>query len=153
MPGVDPEEIVRGFLSADPSLHGLSFSQADDLVTEANYTNPAGNLHWVTLKQHVNGIPVFRGEVRASITPNNEIASMVSELATGVGPFSIGTPTMSPEDAIRLAADNIGVRLTVVPPLIERSVDGLKYKFDRGPFADDITVELVVFPLGPGKGS
>src|SRR2546428_443542 len=151
-PSEEAEAIVRNFLLATAPLYGLSQGEVGALQTTANYANPAGNLRWVTLEQRLKGIPVFRGELRAGVTPDGEIATMVSELVPGLDPTALGAPKLSPELAIQIAADNIGVRLGPVPSLIERSGDGLRHRFERGPFADDITVELVVFPLGPAKG-
>ncbi|MDE2180274.1 MAG: M36 family metallopeptidase [candidate division NC10 bacterium] len=150
-PGTEPELVVRSFLTAKAPLFGLSPSDVGNLVTTANYTNPAGNLRWVTLEQRLNGIPVFGGELRAAVTPDGQVATIASELAAGLDPALPSTPTTPPERAIQIAAQNIGVRLAAAPPLIERSSDGLKHRFTRGPFADDITVDLVIFPLGPTK--
>ncbi len=146
-PGTDPELAVRSFLAANAPLFGLSASDVGNLVTTANYTNPAGNLSWVTLEQRLNGIPVFRGELRAAVTPDGQVATMASELAAGLDPALSGAPTMPPERAIQIAAQNISVRLDAAPSLIERSSDGLKHRFTRGPFADDITADLLIFPL------
>src|SRR3989441_3416939 len=151
-PKADAELIVRNFLLATASLYGLSQAEVRALETTANYANPAGNLKWVILEQRLNGIPVFRGELRAAVTPGGEIATMVSEIVPGLDPTTLGAPGLSPELAIQLAADNIGVRLGRTPALIERSGDGLRHRFERGPFANDITVDLIVFPLGPAKG-
>ena len=151
-PSEEAEAIVRNFLLATAPLYGLSQGEVGALQTTANYANPAGNLRWVTLEQRLKGIPVFRSELRAAVTADGEIVSMVSELVPGLDPTALGAPKLSPELAIQIAADNIGVRLGPVPPLIERSGDGLRHRFERGPFANDITVELIVFPLGPAKG-
>src|SRR5256712_6796818 len=151
-PKADAELIVRNFLLATAPLYGFSQAEVGALETTANYANPAGNLRWVILEQRLNGIPVFRGELRAAVTQDGEIATMVSEIVPGLDPTTLGSPGLSPELAIQLAADNIGVRLGRTPALIERSGDGLRHRFERGPFANDITVELVVFPLGPAKG-
>jgi subtilisin-like proprotein convertase family protein len=151
-PNDEAEEIVRGFLLATAPLYGLSQGEVGALATAATYANPAGNLRWVTLEQRLGGIPVFRGELRAAVTPDGEIAAMVSEIVPGLDPTTLGGPTLAPEQAIQIAADNIGVRLGPLPARIERSGDGLRHRFARGPFADDITVELIVFPLGPAKG-
>jgi hypothetical protein len=150
-PGADPEQIVRSFLGANAGLFGLAASHVGDLVTTANYTNPAGNLSWVVLEQKLNGIPVLGGELRAAITPAGEIASMVNELAPAPDPSLSTAPTMTPEQAIQIAAKNIGVPLGTTPSLIARSADGLTHTFDRGPFAQNITVDLIIFPLAPAK--
>ena len=151
-PKADADQVVRNFLLSAAPLYGLSQADVKTLRTTANYTNPEGNLKWVTLEQRLNGIPVFRGELRAAVSPDGEIATMVSELVPGLDPTTLGASKLSPEQAIQLAADHIGVRLGPVPALIGRSSDGLRHRFERGPFADDITVEPIVFPFGPAKG-
>src|SRR2546428_9572418 len=151
-PKADAELIVRNFLLATAPLYRLSQAEVLALETTANYANPAGNLRWVTLEQRLNGIPVFRGELRAALTPDGEIATMVSEIVPGLDPTTLGAPRLSPELAIQIAAGNIGVRLGQTPARIEGRVDGLRHRFQRGPFANDITVDLIVFPLGPAKG-
>src|SRR2546429_1075358 len=151
-PKADADQVVRNFLLSAAPLYGLSQADVKTLRTTANYTNPEGNLKWVTLEQRLNGIPVFRGELRAAVSPDGEIATMVSELVPGLDPTTLGASKVSPEQAIQLAADHVGVRLGPVPALIGRSSDGLRHRFERGPFADDITVEPIVFPFGPAKG-
>jgi len=150
-PSIPPEEVVRAFLAVTSVLYGFSPIQIDGLATTASYANPTGNLKWVSLEQRLNGIPVFRGELRAAVTPSGEIASIVNETVSGLDPGAIGGPTRSPADAIAIAAQNIGVTLKTAPTPLYRSDDGPHHRFERGPFADEITVELVVFPLGPGK--
>ena len=150
-PGTNPEQVVREFLAANAGLYGMAPRQMDDLVTTANYTNPAGNLSWVTLAQSVQGIPVFRGEIRATVTADGAVASLTGEVAVGLDPAGLGAPTMAPEQAIQRAAQHLGVDVAAVPALLERRSAGLQWKFARGPFTDDITVDLVVFPLAPGK--
>src|SRR2546429_6497363 len=151
-PSDDAERIVRDFLRAAARVDGLSPGEVVPLRTTGNYANPTGPLRWVTLEQRLNGIPVFRGELRAAVTADGEIAAIVSEVVPGLDPTTLGAPRLSPEQAIQLAADNIGERLGPVPARIERSADGFTHRFERGPFADDITVELMVFPLGLAKG-
>jgi subtilisin-like proprotein convertase family protein len=151
-PGADAERIVRDFLRAAAPLHGLSAGEIGVLETTANYLSPTGHVRWVTLAQRLNGIPVFRGELRAAVTADGEIASIVSELVPGLDPTTLGGPGLSPEQAIQIAADNIGVRFGPLPARIALSGDGLRQRFERGPFADDIDVDLIVFPLGPAKG-
>jgi subtilisin-like proprotein convertase family protein len=149
--GSDAATVVHNFLNAVAPLYGLSDNNLGELETVSNAQNPSGNLRWVFIKQRIKGIPVFRGEVRAAVTPRGEIASMVSELAVGIDPGRLGAPRMTPDQAIRIGAQNIGVQISAAPALLERSADGLKYKFDKGPLANDIAVDLVVFPLEAGR--
>jgi hypothetical protein len=78
-----PESIVRAFVSQNAALYGLTRNEANQLSTDAVYTNPAGNLSWVVLSQHIDGIPVFQGEMVAALCPNGEIVRTVGNLASG----------------------------------------------------------------------
>jgi hypothetical protein len=140
---------VRAFIGGNASLFGLAQPQVASLVTTAEYANPAGNLSWVTLEQRLNGLPVFRAELRAAVTPAGEVASIVSELAPGLDGAMLGKPAMTAEQAIVAAAKNIGVPLAVAPSLVHASPDGLRQTFQRGPFADDITATASSSPARP----
>ena len=58
-------DVLRDFLRQNNSLIGLSDAQVSQLKLTADYTNPDGNLSFVHFDQEINGIPVFRGEVKA----------------------------------------------------------------------------------------
>ena len=59
---------LRRFISENASLIGLNGDQAGQLKVSADYTNPDGNLSYAVLDQSVNGVPVFRGEIKAGFT-------------------------------------------------------------------------------------
>src|SRR5262249_14580280 len=77
----DHEVIARNFVRRNAALYGLTTAQATGLEKIVAYTNPAGNLSWVELRQEVNGIPVFQGELRAAFTNKGELVQTVSNLA------------------------------------------------------------------------
>jgi hypothetical protein len=58
-------EILRNFVKENNSLIGVSDAQADSLRVLADYTNPNGYLSFAHLEQRINGVPVFRSEVKA----------------------------------------------------------------------------------------
>ena len=146
------EQTVRNFLRSNTRLFGLTTQQIAQLEVDGDYMNPAGNLGWITLKQQLNGIPVFAGQLRASVTADGRLVRTVSTLAAGVREEALQTSaTISAEQAVAIAARAIGVNLE--PAALQRrstSPDGRKVIFTGTPFARDIQVEQVYFPLAVG---
>lgn len=153
------EKIVRDFLGANAAMYGLTSREVAQLKKIADYTNPAGNLSWVEMRQEINGRPVFQGEVRAALTQEGELVGTVSRLAPALS--SVEASTVNPSDlkvnrisaaqAVSKAAESIGI--TVDPGELvvkESSADGNIVVFEPGPFADYIRVDLQYFPLEPG---
>jgi len=146
------EQVARRFVEDHAALWGLSHAQAVALETDADYTNPAGNLSWVRLKQTLGGLPVFRGTITLAFTPRGEIARATGQLAAGL-PARAGTarPSLSAAEAVAVAAATLG-RTADPESLVVKSQadDGSWVVFESGPFGDDVKVELLFFPLGPG---
>jgi subtilisin-like proprotein convertase family protein len=161
-----PESIVRAFVSQNAALYGLTRNEANQLSTDAVYTNPAGNLSWVVLSQHIDGIPVFQGEMVAALRPNGEIVRTVGNLASGLeiegktaqrsfarksSVAQAVTTRISAAEAVARGAQSIGVTIDPASLIVkESSSDGTKVIFEPGPFAEAIKVELVYFPLKAG---
>ncbi len=145
------DALVRNFVSQNQAVYGLTSPQVSELKTIADYTNPAGNLSYVDLEQRINGIPVFRGELRAVITNQGEIARTISNVAPGLNYESLSRNVGSPADAVAAAAKTIGHDVTGGDVVVtDRSADGNKVTFERGQFADPTTAELMYFPLESG---
>jgi uncharacterized repeat protein (TIGR01451 family) len=157
--GESHEKVVRGFLERNASLYGLTARQVAHLKKISDYTNPEGNLSWVELRQDIKGIPVFQGELRAVLTRDGELARTVGRLIPDLddaevidgGDVEIPAMQLSAAQAVAVGAESLGV--TVNPEelvLKESSADGTMFVFERGPFDDDIKVELTYFPLESG---
>ena len=153
------EKIVKDFLAANSEMYGLTAREVAQLRKTADYTNPAGNLSWVELRQEINGLPVFQGEVRAALTSEGELVGTVGRLAPALSIAELSSTSssdlkvtrISAAAAVSKAAESIGV--TVAPSDLvvkESSADGNTVVFEPGPFDDDIKVELQIFPLEPG---
>ncbi|MCS6873352.1 MAG: M36 family metallopeptidase [Pyrinomonadaceae bacterium] len=143
-------EILRNFVKQNNELFGVSDSQADALVVLSDYENPAGNMGFAHLEQRINGVPVFRGEVKAGFTKNGEIIRVVNNLAPGLDYQSLSTDFRNPVDAVIAAARyaNYELKEGDTTPNAAAS-DDLKVKFGRG--GDwDITAEKMYFPTEPG---
>jgi hypothetical protein len=144
-------EQVRAFLARNDDLFGLDHAQISQLVVRADYTNPDGRLSFVDLGQEINGIPVFRGEVRAMITPKGEIARLISNLAPGLEYGSLATTRGRAEDAIFAAARYINRTATSEDVQLRSTEQNGNVKtFYTGQFADPSRAELMYFPLEPG---
>lgn len=142
-------EVLRGFVKENNDLVGVSDEQADGLVVTADYTNPDGNLSYAHLEQKINGVPVFRGEVKAGFTKSGQIIRVINNLAPGLDYGSLSTEFGDPVNAVRSAARNINYELKTVDvtPNAAESTD-LKTVFGTGDWAT--TAEKMYFPTEPG---
>jgi len=142
--------ILINFLKENNSLVGASNQQIDALKIFADYTNPDGNLSWVELEQYINGIPVFRGTVKAGFTKQGEMIRVINNMAPGLDYESLSRDFGDPSAAVRFAAPNADHRLTIadVTPNAAKS-SNIKVRFAAG--GDwDITAEKMYFPTEPG---
>jgi len=104
------EETVREFLTANAALYGLEPAEVGAFKTKGVGTTRDGSLSWALLDQEINGIPVFRGELRAAFSANGDLVQTVGELAC----FSDGAdlpliPGLRNTEAVVKAATAIGV--------------------------------------------
>lgn len=149
------ESVARGFLQRNADLYGLSQREVAQLRKVSDYQNPGGNIGWVEYQQEINGLPLFRGNLRFALSPDGEIVRTVGnivpaleDLPAGAGKSGVN-PEISASDAVIAGAKSIGVALTGLT-LKEVSDDETTWLFDRGPFEDDVKVSLEYFPLEAG---
>ncbi|MEW6360598.1 MAG: M36 family metallopeptidase [Acidobacteriota bacterium] len=141
--------MLRNFVKENNDLFGVSDQQVNDLKVLADYTNPDGVLSFVHLEQQINGIPVFRGEVKAGFTKNNEIIRVINNLAPGVDYSSVSANFGDPLQAVNFAARHINVdpnKLDLTPN--ESASSPNKAVFGKGDWAT--TAEQMYFPTEPG---
>ncbi len=143
-------EILRNFVKQNNDLFGVTDEQANSLVVLSDYENPAGNMGFAHLEQRINGIPVFRGEVKAGFTKEREIIRIINNLAPGLDYQSLSTDFGNPVDAVVAAARYANYELKEGDTTVNQAVSNdLKVKFGRG--GDwDITAEKMYFPTEPG---
>jgi len=142
-------DVLRNFVKENNSLVGVDNQQADDLVVTQDYTNPDGYMSFAQLEQRINGIPVFRGEVKAGFTKDGRIIRVINNLAPGLDYSSLSTDFGDPLNAVRAAAGHIKYELKnvdVTPNAAESS--DLKTVFGGGDWAT--TAEKMYFPTEPG---
>ena len=142
-------DILRNFIKENNLLVGLDNQQVDGLKNVADYTNPAGNMSFVHLEQVINGVPVFRGEVKAGFTQNNEVIRVINNLAPGLDYGSLSTEFGNPVNAVQKAAGHINHQLRPEDTTRnDAASNDLKVTFGAGDWAT--TAEKMYFPTEPG---
>lgn len=146
----DRERTLRKFLQDNAELFGLERNEVAQLVRNADYTNPAGNMGWVRLQKKIKGRNVFRGELNAAFSATGELVAVTGELPAAIDDADAkDEPLVSAAEAIVAAAASVGVAVSPAELQLEES-DGNTLVFSGGPFADDTKVELQYFPLDVG---
>jgi hypothetical protein len=141
--------VLRGFLKQNSGLVGVAGDQVETLTVAADYTNPDGKLSFVELNQSIDGIPVFRGEVKAGFSKNGEMFRVVNNLAPGLDTASLSSDFGDPSLAVKAAADSIGHTLRDFETRQNTAADqGNKAVFGEGDWAT--TAEKMYFPTEPG---
>ena len=142
-------ESLRAFAKDNASLVGLSHSQSDELKVVADYANPDGGLSYATLEQHVNGVPVFQGEIKAGFNKNGEMFRVVNELAPGLDYGSVSPDFGDSTAALRIAMSDLKVDAGSVDLSVnENRSNELKQTFGTGDWP--ATAEKMYFPTEPG---
>jgi subtilisin-like proprotein convertase family protein len=148
--GGNRENTLRKFLRDNAELFGLDRNEVNQLVKDADYANPAGNLAWVRLQKKIKGKNVFRGELQAAFDANGELVALTGELPAAVDDDDAkDEPLVSAAEAIVQAAKSVGVSVSA-DDLQLKSSDGNTLVFGGSPFTDDTRVELLYFPLDVG---
>ncbi|MDH3530557.1 MAG: extracellular metalloproteinase, partial [Acidobacteriota bacterium] len=142
-------DILRSFAKQNSSLLGVEPGQIDRLKVLTDYTNPNGVLSFTHLKQEIEGIPVFRGEIKAGFTKNGGIVRIINNLAPGLDYDNLSADFGDPFDAVRSAADNIKYKLQGPDTAINNAAStDLRTVFGEGDWAT--TAEKMYFPIEPG---
>jgi subtilisin-like proprotein convertase family protein len=148
--GTKHADVLKTFLKENNELVGASIDQVDQLTVAADYTNPDGNLSYVELDQQINGIPVFKGEVKAAFTKAGELVRVINNFAPGLDYSGLPVDFGDPVEAVRAAADNIQWTLNASDTVPNKFRENdIKITFgDRGDWP--VTAEKMYFPTEPG---
>ncbi len=142
-------EILRDFLKDNANLIGINSAQADDLKLFADASDPDGNLSFVELDQEINGIPVFRGEVKAGFTKDGEIVRVINNLAPGIDPAAVSSDFGDSLSAVQSAAGYINNDASKLDLSRNESLTSeTRTTFGKGDSAT--TAEKMYFPTEPG---
>lgn len=138
---------LKRFIASNSELFGIGGADVASLETAADYTNPDGVLSFVELAQSFNGIPVFRGEVKAAFTKRNEIVRVISNLAPAIDKTSLSLEFGDPNAAIQYAANHIGDKAAIGDNPVVAVSDNV-FRSGNGDWAT--TAEKIYFPVEPG---
>jgi hypothetical protein len=147
--GTKHADVLINFLKENNSLIGATDEQINGLKVFADYTNPDGNLSFVELDQEINGIPVFRGEVKAGFTKSGEMIRVINNFAPGLDYASLSTDFHDPLDAVRRAAENVNWDVKKLD-LTVNSARSSDTKITFGDSDYPTTAEKMYFPTEPG---
>ncbi|MEO8648498.1 MAG: M36 family metallopeptidase, partial [Acidobacteriota bacterium] len=141
--------ILREFVTQNLNLFGLTVSGASDLKVKSGYSNPDGVLSFATLKQSVNRITVFQGEIKAGFTKDGRMFRVINGIAPVGDGAAVATAFGNAFDAVGLAAAKTEYEFRSDELLIdEKRSTGLKTFFGEGDWAT--TAEKVYFAVEPG---
>ena len=142
-------DTLRGFLKENSLLVGVDGNEVDHLKVAADYTNPAGNISYVSLEQEFNDIPVFRGEVKAGFRQNGSIIRIINNLAPGVDGANLSMEFGDPTLALEIAARHVGFVLSIDElRRNEKLSSGRSVKYGAGDWSP--VAEKIYFPTEPG---
>jgi hypothetical protein len=148
---VVPREVVRTYVNGHANLFEIGANEIDVARATRDFQTRHNGVRHVTLQQQIAGIDLFGCEIRANLTGRGQLINISSTmLPRPAGDFQPLAATVSALDAIRIAAANIGVAITVDPePLENPSGPELRQTWSRTPdFRDEpITTHRVYFPM------
>ncbi len=142
-------EILLDFLRQNTQLIGIGETGLTGLKVFSDYSNPEDGLSFVELDQEINGIPVFRGEVKAGFTKNGELIRVINNLAPGLDGVELSTDFGDPVSAVKAAGEKIEAEMNTLDLRADPAKsDDHRTTFGSGDSAT--TAEKIYFPTEPG---
>lgn len=142
-------EILRSFAMENNDLLALTDEQISRLKITADYTNPNGEISFARIEQVIDGIPVFRAEIRAGFNKEGAMFRAVNNLAPALEYERLSKNFGDPAEAVRRAADYINHELKPSDAAFNQTAStDLKAIFGQGDWAT--TAEKMYFPVEAG---
>ncbi|HLM62595.1 MAG TPA: M36 family metallopeptidase, partial [Pyrinomonadaceae bacterium] len=141
--------VLSNFAKQNNDLLALTDNQIENLKVAADYSNPNGELSFARMEQTINGIPVYRAEIRAGFNKQGAMFRVVNNLAPGLDYNGLSTDFGSAEVAVRRAAGYINHNLNESETTRNGAAStDLKVVFGQGDWAT--TAEKMYFPVEVG---
>ncbi|MGD0499334.1 MAG: M36 family metallopeptidase [Bryobacteraceae bacterium] len=141
---VAPEDIAKGFLRSHASLFPLAPSEVDQLRLLVK--DATGGPTFLAFNQTLNGIDVFDGQIKFTLTNKGEVAQV--SVADVVPQLDLPTtPGLSAQDATKAACAAIGVSAPAVLAQVADPNGAVAFRNPRGDGYSPITTELFLFPV------
>ena len=148
------DAIARSFLDTHRALFGLSHAQTEAFAVQTNYETEHNHVHQVTLQQLDAGRTVYGALLTFTIDSAGRIVYLAGHASRSAP--AAGAPALTAADAVRAAASIEGKQAGEL--IVVSSEDGPSaHSVFRNTVATGIedptpiSVELVSFPLAPGK--
>lgn len=140
---------ARAFLAAGREVFGLSEAEIDALDAAKVYSTEGLGVTHVHFLQRIDGISVFRGQVRLNLDSRGGVLNVCGEYFPGL---HVPDPaTISAEDALRIAAQGLGLT-GEIPEVVERDAGGERRTVFAASdeYLERPVVRLVLAPEGDG---
>ncbi len=150
----DPLQIALEHLGADRTRLGLASDDLDALGVDDRYVARRTGITHLYLKQQVDGIDVFGGNVTMAVDRDGRILTRGERLVRNLqGRIGARQPTIGAAEAVARAADHLGIAAPAAPQ-VSRLVGGPAQEQvlePGGVSRDEIPVKLEYVPR-PGAG-
>ncbi len=149
----DPVEIALRYLREHRFELKLTDQDLSDIVVKDRYVTAHNGVTHLYLRQRLNGIEVFNGDVNVNLTPDGRIINLgnhfVSDLQHQVDTTA---PTLTPIDAVTLVAPQLGLIISeaLVATSSARGADRAVELSGGGISSDPIPLRLIYQPLSGG---
>ncbi len=142
-------ETLHSFAKENNDLLALTDDQISRLKVTADYTNPNGELSFARMEQLIDGIPVFRAEIRAGFNKQGAMFRVVNNLAPALEYERLSKEFGDPAEAVRRAAGFINHELKPTEFTFNKTAStDLKAVFGEGDWAT--AAEKMYFPIEAG---
>jgi len=151
------ESVARAFLNRYRDIFRFSDGDLNGLRLKSRATMPDTGTTILLFEQQANGLPVYHGEVLVNVSRAGQVASVGGESFPQMR--TVGAFTLTPEQAISAAANDLGVSnfspqrsgtrqvLATHGNLPPRFIEGIEFS-GGGSFTDSIVVTRTIFPIG-----
>ncbi|GAB4436992.1 MAG: hypothetical protein Kow0031_18800 [Anaerolineae bacterium] len=150
----DPLDVALNHIRQNRAALGLTTDDLADMVVKDRYVSQHTGVTHIYLRQRLNGIEVFNGDINISISATGQVINVGSRFVPNLKAAVQGQKAvLSATEAVTAAANDLG--LTPTKPLVERrslgGADQAAVLSDGGISQDDIPVRLMYQPLDNGQ--
>ena len=152
-PGRNGADIVRGFISANGDLYGMSSKDVATLKIGGESRSGSG-MRMVRVEQVVNGLPVFQSDTRFILDAQGRVFRSTGLLIPNAGakPIEFGE-LISAQEALGVALRSVAIETdTAQASLTNANINGTEVEVVTNDpnIGGNVTSKLVYFPLAPG---
>ncbi len=152
--GRSSEDIVRGFLSDNGDLYGLSAADTADLVALGDSPGGTSGLRMLRMEQQINGWPVFQSETRFLLDRQGRLMKTLGLMvphARALAPAIDPSRLLAPAEAVTRLLKASGQTASAASFQVTSQNAGRLTLSENDDFvAGEITARQVLFPLAPG---